>query len=124
MHGYATQKDDLQLRLRESAAGLQRADQKTGGGFRQIVVQIMGDVGMIAIQTARRGFVAIALLGHGQADDMRGRRGHRVQHGLRILGRDQHVAQDGHDLRGLAVRAQFHRLIGPALRLQPVTGAG
>ena len=106
------------------APPLQGTHDVAGGRARQVVRQIMRNVRVIDVQVARRRIVAIALLGHGQRDDLHPRIGHGREHRRRVFRRHQHVVQhvDHPCLR--PVRRQRDRGIGPALRPQRVAGVG
>ncbi len=74
-------------------------------------------------QRARRRIELIAFLGHGQRDEMRVRRRHRVDQPGRVFGRDQHPLERA-DQAGLFVRAVAHGDgVEAALRAQLIAHA-
>ncbi|CAB3703891.1 hypothetical protein LMG26845_05391 [Achromobacter insuavis] len=112
------------------AAALQPPDQESDGAARrQRLPQVVHDVGMRQVQRAAGRIVAIAFLGHGQADDARVRTGDARQHRLRILRRHQRFQQAADHgqprLRpALGVGAAQRQRVQPVLRRQRVAGIG
>ena len=79
------------------------ATTKPGGRGRCVGVgKVVGDVGMIEGELARRRVVAIALLGHGQRHDPHRRVGHGGHHRAGIFRGDQHAPPPRRSTRGLS----------------------
>ena len=103
------------------AAAGEGGDEGAGGGARGVGVgEVVGDVGVVAVEAAGGGLVAVALLGDGEADDADARVGHGGEDGLRVLAGDEDVLDDVDDARGLAVGAELEGGVGEALRREEV----
>ena len=90
------------------------------GGMRDVVP----DVRMVLVQSARRRLVGIALLRHGQGDDGRFGVAQPVQQGRGVFGTDEDVEQASHDAGLPAFRARLDRGVESALRGEAVALVG
>lgn len=77
--------------------------------------QIMLDVGMALVQSARGRFVAIAFFRHRQADDLDSRIAHRVDDGSRVFPCHQHIVDHADHMRCFAVWPKLDGGIGEIL---------
>ena len=107
------------------AAAGECGDEEARRGARRVGVgEVVADVGMVGVEPAGRGLVAVALLGDGEADDADAGVGHGCEDGAGVLAGDQHVLHDVDDARRLAVGAELERGVGEALRREEVALVG
>ncbi len=106
------------------AAHLQRAHQEARRRDRQRRGDVVDNIRVGMVECAGGRFVAIALLGHREADDPGGRIGHQRQHRARVFARDQHLAHHLHPAGHVALGPELERDVGPALRRQRVAHMG
>ncbi len=70
------------------------------------VGEVVDDVGMVGVEPAGGGLVAVALFGDGEGDDADGRVGHGGEDGGGVFAGDEDVLDDVDDPGGLAVRGR------------------
>ena len=97
----------------------QRRDEHRDGRNRRLrALAVRDDVRMCQVQGSGRGIVAVALLGHRERDDLRGRRAEALEHCAHVAARGQHRVDRGdHAILGALGRA---RVDGeqPVLRIE------
>ncbi|KAG1433353.1 hypothetical protein G6F57_022214 [Rhizopus arrhizus] len=112
------------------AAQRQPIDQNADRAARAVrVIEVVQDVGIIPAQVAGSGLVAVALLGHGQADDAGLRVGDPFQDGVGIFLGDHHAQHRTHHAQlfaGFAVGSAVAQGQGvqAVLRRQRIAGGG
>lgn len=120
-------------RDRREAAGTaqgERMHHEAGHGARCLRVrEVVSDVGRVEPKRAGGRVVVVAFLGDGEAHDACVGVCDAFQHGLRVLGRDQHLEQVAHHLQRFARRAVLRGIaqrqrVEAALRLQCVARVG
>jgi hypothetical protein len=108
-----------------AAARRERRDEQSGDAARRLrLLQIVDDVGMARIEAARRGLVAVALLGHRQRDDPRLARGEPLPDALAVFAGEEHLANAADDAPANSVRALLDRRVQALLRHEAVADAG
>ena len=99
----------------------QRGGQVAERAARRLRVrQFLHDVGVLRIEFARALVHVVAALGDGQRDDARAGVGQFFQHGLRLVGRIQILADAADDARRVAGRAALDHRIQAILCLHGV----
>ena len=87
-------------------------------------LEVVHDVRMGLVQGTSRRVMAIALLGHGQGDDPRLRRAHRLEELLDLPRRDDHLPDRADDPERLAGLGAHREGIEPVLRIEGIVGVG
>jgi hypothetical protein len=86
--------------------------------------EVRDHVRVVLAQRPGGGVVAIALLGHRQADDAHGRIAHSLEQRLGIGGRDEELAHGAHDPEPLAGAGPDRQGVEPVLGAERVAGVG